>query len=109
MITSFQKIKEWLKKAKEVLRKWAEFLSEKIRDVAERTRLKLERGRLEQEIDKKFTQLGKEWYEIAKNGGAESITNPGMKELIEDIKKIDERLDRCQAQLGEKPKDSSGG
>lgn len=104
MVTFLQKIREWLEKAKEVLRKWAEFLSEKTKDVAERTKLKLERGRLEREMDKKFTQLGRECYEIAKNGKDESIANPGMRGLIEDIKRINERLNQCQIQLGKKSK-----
>ena len=100
--TLWQSVGEGFERGMESARKSAEALAKKAGETAQVTKQKLEIIRLEHQISRKFAKLGGTVYEKGvREGKKDPMSDPEVKSLINDLRKLETDLAQIQALLEE--------
>ncbi len=84
----------------EAVKKYAKVVAEKTGEAANVTKLLIQKATLEHQITKAFSQLGSLVYQKAIRQGEEfSVTEAGVRKIIEEVKKLDAELGQVEAVL----------
>lgn len=84
----------------EAVKKYAKVVAEKTGEAAHVTKLLIQKAALEHQLTKAFSQLGSLVYQKAIRQGEElSLTEAGVRKIIEEAKKLDTELGQVEAVL----------
>ncbi len=74
---------------------------EKAKELGDKGVIKLEITQLEREASKKSLELGRKVYELLVKEGKNTVSKstPGIKDLIEDLKDLEARVDKKEKEL----------
>jgi signal transduction histidine kinase len=108
--TLYQKAEKAMNQAFEATKKSAKILSQKAGEAAHITKLLIDKVTLEQRVSKQFARLGSRVYEKTAHAGEKiSTTDPEIRELIEQTKKLDSELAQVEATLEQERKSKKSG
>lgn len=99
----WENVKEGLKRAAEegwvIVKEGAKVAAEKTEKMAKIAKLRYQIYTLHREAEKKFAEIGGRVYDMANPPGDNPFSNAKITRLIEEIRQIEEKVQRLQERL----------
>jgi len=96
----YEKSEQIINETFETVKKYAKIVAEKTGEAAHITRLLIQKATLEHQMTKCLSQLGGKVYQQSiRQGEAILLTDPDIKKIVEETKRLDAELGQVEAVL----------